>query len=219
MNFGISKKELAITLAFSSAIAIIAGIVSTHASDMLFLLLPSIAFAYIVRLLIRHARHAYESNIYKRHLFDVLERLNYYVQKGLPLVSAIDLALTGESETITRRMRVAKRELLLGLGLEDVLYRLDLAYGKSDLASSLEAHKAHDERHAAELEGSMQTYATLNMFVSTIAPSFIVFAFIGSTVIAGSLNGLFAMSLALLFLVPLAYAFANVLMYRRMYAQ
>ncbi|MEM3781763.1 MAG: hypothetical protein QXT43_02270 [Candidatus Micrarchaeaceae archaeon] len=218
--FGISLGELAVDLTLGSGIAFVLSLAAgPHTFLFVPLLAVSVAVVSAIRLFVLRARRMYESSVYKRHLFDAMERLSYYAQMGVPLPKAAELVSAGENGPVARRMRVAKRELLFGRDIASVLEGLGISGAKSDLASSLEAHKARIESHAAELEGTVQTYATLNMFISTIAPAFIVFALIGSTVVAGSLNGLFAVSLALLFAVPLAYAFANTLMYRRMYAQ
>jgi hypothetical protein len=70
----------------------------------------------------------------------------------------------------------------------------------------------------AEMEESAQRYATINMFISTILPSFLVFAFVGNSVLSGTGFSTFLFSITFLIMVPLAYAFGNAFMWKRLLA-
>ena len=55
----------------------------------------------------------------------------------------------------------------------------------------------------------MSRYATCSMFVSTIAPSFVIFSFIGSLLISQSASSIEFMSIALIAVIPIAYSIIN----------
>jgi hypothetical protein len=74
------------------------------------------------------------------------------------------------------------------------------------------------ESNRVATEESAQRYATFNMFISTILPSFMVFAFIGSSVLSRGSLSLSAFAAALLLGIPALYSLGNVLMWRRLLA-
>jgi hypothetical protein len=68
------------------------------------------------------------------------------------------------------------------------------------------------------VEASAQRYALVNMFVSTIVPSFMVFAFIGTTILSQANFSMLPFSVSLVIFIPLSYAIGNSLLSRKMYA-
>ncbi|MDE1856363.1 MAG: hypothetical protein KGH49_03985 [Candidatus Micrarchaeota archaeon] len=81
-----------------------------------------------------------------------------------------------------------------------------------------EHEQARKGREAVSI-GALQRSATINMFLSTMVPSFIIFAFIGQTIISQSTYGLLGLSLLLLIVVPFAYSAGAALMARRLIAE
>lgn len=74
------------------------------------------------------------------------------------------------------------------------------------------------EATRADAEESTQRYATFNMFVSTVVPSFMIFAFIGSSILSRSSFSVAAFASVLLLGVPLLYSLGSMLMWRRLLA-
>ncbi len=71
-------------------------------------------------------------------------------------------------------------------------------------------------RHA-DLPGTAQRHATMNMFLSAIAPSFAIFMFIGGLITSGSSGGMLQLGEVLLIAVPVSYSMANAFMARRLF--
>jgi len=83
------------------------------------------------------------------------------------------------------------------------------------IAKFIDSYKYSSKASNATKGSVMQRYATLNMFLSAIAPSFIVFLFVGSSIISSSYASLLALSVVLLVVVPLTYAFGMFAFERR----
>lgn len=62
----------------------------------------------------------------------------------------------------------------------------------------------------------MQRYATANMFISTIAPSFVIFGFIGDMVISQRSAGIMGLVLILNLLIPFVFTISNFAMLGRL---
>src|SRR5208337_387426 len=96
--------------------------------------------------------------------------------------------------------------------------RLSGAENLGQMRSALAAHELHRSERQSEIEESSQRYALINMFVSTIVPSFLVFAFIGTAILSQASFNLLPFSVSLLIFIPFSYAIGNSLLSRRMYA-
>jgi len=79
----------------------------------------------------------------------------------------------------------------------------------------IESYKNKQNASVSGLEASIQRNSTINMFISSVAPSFIIFMFIGNLVISGNYN-ILAIAIILLFMLPLAYAIGNAVFMRRL---
>ncbi|MDE1874207.1 MAG: hypothetical protein KGI04_03765 [Candidatus Micrarchaeota archaeon] len=83
-------------------------------------------------------------------------------------------------------------------------------------ASEIEKHERLVGARRAAVEEAAQRYATFNMFISTVLPSFMIFAFIGSSVLSSASFSIVAFSATLLLAVPFFYSLGNLLMWRRL---
>ena len=86
------------------------------------------------------------------------------------------------------------------------------------MRGALSAHELRLSEKRSVAEDSLQRYATISMFISTIVPSFLVFAFIGTAILSQASFNLLPFSVSMLILIPLAYAVGNSLLSRRLYA-
>lgn len=66
---------------------------------------------------------------------------------------------------------------------------------------------------------SLQRNSTVNMFLSTLLPSFLLFIFVGTTVLSPSSIGLVLISLMVLIFVPSVYAISSTIFSRRLIAE
>ena len=66
------------------------------------------------------------------------------------------------------------------------------------------------------LDASLQRYATINMFMSTVLPSFVIFIFIGETILAQGSGSMVPLSIVMVLVLPFAYLLGNLLIKRRL---
>jgi hypothetical protein len=93
---------------------------------------------------------------------------------------------------------------MLGIDAEDFSH-IDLFIGR-------EIEKVKEK--ASQVEPLLQRDATINMFISTIAPSFVILAFIGSSIL--STPSIIFLSFMLLSILPVLYAISLTLSQRRL---
>lgn len=84
------------------------------------------------------------------------------------------------------------------------------------IKAALELHEAAVKEELAELESACSRYATINMFISTVLPSFIIFAFIGSAIISNSAPDMLLFAIVVLVGLPAVYSFGNAKLNGRM---
>jgi hypothetical protein len=126
-----------------------------------------------------------------------------------------------DSATLRDKVKESFRRHLMG---EEFRIRMDTEEGKGYAKAAgsrprdvVRGHAFYLRTKRAEIEEAAQRYATLNMFLSTILPSFLVFAFIGESILSRGGFGTLLFSLVLLVLIPMAYAAGNVIMWRRLH--
>ncbi|MGC8676360.1 MAG: hypothetical protein ACP5T3_02485 [Candidatus Micrarchaeia archaeon] len=201
------------------AVAAAAGFaVSANGIVLVAVIFASFGFACALSVLLSRARQTYAKHRFVQQMLLALEKVDYYLQKGFSLAVAVNVVAANESGEVKQQLIRFKNSVVLGMPIDKAIAQLGIEVSGDNIAMAVASLKTHDERHASETEGSIQTYATLNMFISTIAPSFVIFAFVGTAVIAGAFSNMLLLSVLLLFAVPLAYAFGNLLMSRRLYA-
>lgn len=192
-----------------SATALFAILVAASASVQL--------TAYLVRL----NREAYEKKKMRDSLLDYLHRIFFYKAKGGSYLRALrESRDCVEDPQLRERIASAGRKHLMGGELQSEA-DLDVAViggGELLVGEEIRRQRLLMDSKQAEVEESSQRYATFNMFISTILPSFLVFAFIGNTILSQSGFGILLFSCILLLLIPLLYSLGNALMWRRLFA-
>lgn len=86
---------------------------------------------------------------------------------------------------------------------------LPLSLKPSALQVFTEKINSEEEEKASSIEQYSQRYATINMFLSSVLPSFIIFGFVGSSIISQNDPSLMAFSVIMIFALPLLYAVGN----------
>ncbi len=162
---------------------------------------------------------------------ETINSFNYILSsKGsMPLLQSVRKAIDLQKDRKAKAMlRCAYGRIMLG---DDAPSAFEYAMAKcgckgtklpwnSDIYASI-GNLIEDYNYSAKAEeakrgSALQRYATLNMFLSAIAPSFIVFIFVGSTIVAGSSASMLAISTVLLVALPLAYSFGSFAFARRL---
>ncbi len=155
----------------------------------------------------------------RTQLVDYLYRSVYGKSKSGSFALAMRRAL-GSVASRELRGRIAKelrmRFMYSGFGSEQEAGVLGGCSTKRDAESRVAAYMLAEKSRRSRIDEAAQRYATLGMFVSTILPSFMIFAFIGDYVLAQSASGLLLLSVGLLSVVPIAYSLGTGLMWRRL---
>ncbi len=84
------------------------------------------------------------------------------------------------------------------------------------LSNAVEEYQNKRSERDSVKASRMQRYATANMFISTIAPSFVIFGFIGDMVISQKAIGIIGLILALDLLIPFVFTISNFVMLGRL---
>ncbi len=109
---------------------------------------------------------------------------------------------------------IAKAHLRLGK-VGDLTRSIPTEVGAATFLSNIIAqHYDKMQTLSSTAASRLQRYATANMFVSTIVPSFVIFGFIGSLVISQKAVGISALVVIMNLIIPFLYALSNFTMYR-----
>ena len=226
-------KAAAAALAFSFLMALLVAINGFSVQLALLFAFLSLFFVATVLALLVSSTEAYRKKKLEEGLAEFFYRAIYYKSRSGSYLRAVDKAVQGTSERVLKGMAGrASKSLKLGGGfLSGVDSRGELKDGAllkglrpggtdelSQMRSALAAHELHTSGSQSAVEESSQRYATINMFVSTVAPSFLVFAFIGTAILSQAGVSLLLFSVSLLIFIPLSYAIGNSFLSRRMYA-
>lgn len=192
--------------------------------------IASFSSVLTISLLLRLNRKAHARKTLRDGLVEYLYKVIYYRLRKGSYFNAVDRASasTGSHALRSLVVRASKSFRLGGSFLEGIRSAEDLRSdavleslrcGPSDeraMNGIISAHNLYLSARQAAVEASSQRDAVLNMFISTILPSFILFAFVGSTIISQAGLDLLAASVLLIVLVPLFYSMGTFLMWRRL---
>ncbi len=228
-----ATKAIAAFLTFSAILLLLITVNGFNALLALLFAFLSAFFVTTVGVLLESNAEAYRKNRLADGLAEFFYRLGYYKSTKSSYFRAVDKAVQGTSARGLRRIvDRASKELKLGgsflaglasgedLGEGALLdnLRLSGADTPAQVRDALAAHELHLGERQSEVEASAQRYALVNMFVSTIVPSFMVFAFIGTTILSQANFSMLPFSVSLVIFIPLSYAIGNSLLSRKMYA-
>ena len=188
----------------------------------------STLFCLTVLMLRRSIVRSYESNLLCEDLFDCISRIAHYKSCGVTTPNSISNSVA-QAHTTKTRAAFLKISRMIRLG-EDfqcasriALSSLGAAYQPVSIGESriqlqqiFDSYGEMKRSRASIALDTLQRDATISMFLSTILPSFLLFIFVGSAVLSESGAGMIAISISLLILVPLFYAFSNAIFARRL---
>lgn len=152
-----------------------------------------------------------------------LGRMSYYRSSGMTLSKSLGRAAASSPDAkVSSLMRNVSRRTGLGDDLGDAIAaalrrerRLSAVlsrYMKSHdqtVEESVSMYESRRREKVAAANSLSARYATLNMFLSTIAPSFVMFSFIGSMLISQESGGIGFMSIAMIAAIPSVYSMVN----------
>lgn len=174
------------------------------------------AFVSLVK---RGLETAQRREAFRSGLMDALGSVLYYRSTGITSVSALEKASrSAEAPDLKEALLLLSRRRRLGeetdLSLDSVRGLREALPGNSRLANLepvaikgvLDSYRMELAERVSRMESESQRHATISMFVSTILPSFVVFAFIGSAIISGSEPSVLPFELAMLVALPMVYA-------------
>ena len=182
------------------------------------LLMVSISsFLLIALLYIRLKRFYDEAKLKKDFTESLYLAIEYAGEK--PIAKGLEIVMKNTKDE--RLKGILRREIISDLIKGTLLKRIKEAFktesgeiNYNKISSLIEKNEAELKFTVSEIESSMQRNATFNMFISTIAPSFIILGFIGNLIASGKFNPIifFIMLIAL----PVLYAFGLTLSQRRL---
>ncbi len=177
---------------------------------------------YSIQSLLELHRKNYRRKKTREDFAGYLHRLAFYRGKGGSYLKALEKAESGIDDPALRRDARASRKLFLMEGARHAepgrFGPGIISGGKTGVEEAINGYALDQNSKQADIEESAQRYATFNMFISTILPSFLIFGFIGNSIMSQSGFGIFMFSAFLLLAVPLIYAIGNALMWRRLLA-
>jgi hypothetical protein len=220
-------------LAFSSILLLLLAANGFSVPLALIFAFLSLFFVIATSILLEENVKAYRKRKLEDGLAEFFYRVSYYKSRKGSYFRAVDKAVQGTSardlrQIVDRASRGLKLggSLLYGIASGEELkdaallknLRLSGTGAPEQMRVALASHELHLGEMQSAIEESSQRYALINMFISTILPSFLVFTFIGTAILSQASINLLPFSVSLLIFIPLAYAVGNSLLSRRLYA-
>ncbi|MEM0124227.1 MAG: hypothetical protein QXF41_01635 [Candidatus Micrarchaeaceae archaeon] len=163
---------------------------------------------------------------------DALSALCYYRQKGKSILSTIGkVERISTNAKITSTLHQARMRIVSGedppSALSNAFIKNGIYFSGFHLANGTNIYasvkKYLDEKLSEKLrknaikEATLQRYATFNMFLSSVLPSFIIFAFVAESILNGGRNNLLFLSIVMLEVIPTLYFLGNTAFFRRLF--
>lgn len=180
------------------------------------ILAASNASVLSIHLLLRANRKAYESKAGRLEFIECLNRTMYRKRAGRSYAKAL-VESAGEIRMKDLRESVfanARKRIMEWDGTPNG----QEGYGRTWAEAEIRKQARSTDASRADVEERAQRYATFNMFLSTVLPSFLVFAFIGGSILSHAYFSMLLFSICLVFTIPVLYSFGNLLMWRRLFA-
>jgi len=182
------------------------------------LLIASISSCLIIALLYIRLKRFYDEAKLKKDFIESLYLAIEYAG-GKPITKGLEIVMKNTKDEKLRG--ILRREVVSDLIKGTLSDRIREAFNTKSgeinynkISSLIEKNEAELKFTASEIEADMQRGATFNMFISTIAPSFIILGFIGDLIASSRFNPI--MFFIILTALPVLYAFGLTLSQRRL---
>lgn len=221
---------------FSSLLCVILCYANGITNLSLDILLCSISFFF--SLLLFFSRESLESfnkdSKERKEMVSLLSQIIYYKTKNAPLSKTLlTIFDTMKGDDLKPKLNNAIKRMQLGSNFSDAMHSsfsgllksMDLSFFEaadgpySQISNSVSIYLDRLREKSAVSLDSLQRSSTIGMFLSTLLPSFVLFAFVGATIISQSAISLLPLSFALLIGIPLVYALNNASFMRRLIAE
>jgi hypothetical protein len=195
--------------------------------------LLSMPLTLLSTLLFLKTRSGRQAKALEEDLIECLYSMLYYKTNKLTTYSTmLRVARNADSTEARRIMESAARRVRLGESLGwalssacsgsgcGILQRLSDSGDKdayNAIRKALDSYEYSVAESKARVEESIQKYATVNMFLATVLPSFVIFSFMGGIVLTQRDSSLFLLSMAMLIVLPFMYLIGTVFLNRRLY--
>ncbi|MDE1851245.1 MAG: hypothetical protein KGH69_00965 [Candidatus Micrarchaeota archaeon] len=186
----------------------------------------SLGFSALLGFMATRARHSEISTNLRSAVIKRLRILSYYTNKGVGLCSSLERLASGSDDAAVERLFLRIRNMVmmgcdfnrsLAAGAAGMGIALDVP-AQGTIGKFLDNEEYAAEETAAQYEGSINRNALVAMFISAVLPSFLVFAFVGNTILSQRDANIFLFSVVMLVFLPLAYALGRMLMGGRIHA-
>ncbi len=189
----------------------------------------SISASLVIVYSISMARRSGERREFDNEISGSLSAAIFYNSSGIPLQRSIEMSVGAKSLARQPLLQLARR-IELGQRFHDAFFAIPSlagsgAFGTASTHSeitipaigALVALRAQTNKaKAATLESSVQKYSTVGMFLAVILPSFVLFSFMGSSVLLNSASGSAFLYPVLVCALPAAYALCSMIVLRRL---
>ncbi|MGC8538656.1 MAG: hypothetical protein ACP5MK_02195 [Candidatus Micrarchaeia archaeon] len=224
-----SMASISIVAIIMLGVTAFVSVASSFVSQYLPALISLAAVALITAYLAYRLRRI---QIEKKRFDQIIEFLYnlYYLRQKHTLASNMYMLASGIGNVADRqKLNEMANGIRLGGDFADLIYlQFEPLLNEFGLSRPPSCHYPNDQYQEIRelldsyesnehptLEASMQRYSTVNMFISTILPIFIMFIFIGSSIISQSGINKVEFSLIILTFIPAFYAVGNAIFIRR----
>lgn len=198
---------------------------------LLFYLLMSLPIAVLSLELVEKVTYARKTRHMRNLFIESLYVITYYRSKGMPLYKTIiKVAGLPGSQHVKDVLRKLANMMRLGETFNSAAISVCKESGidvigdmyankKGDydsLVKVLSLHESNVSEQNVRIEQSLQQYSTISMFISTIVPSFVIFAFIGESLLSQGPESLLAFSSVMVLGLPFAYLVWGTFVKRRL---
>ena len=167
-------------------------------------------------------------------LIESLYSITYYRSKGISMHRTIlRVASSSKSQRVKNVLQKLANRMRLGETFGCAIANackgtgmsfLEDLYGNEDgdydsLVKLLSRYESNLTEQGVRAEQSLQQYSTISMFISTIIPSFVIFAFIGESILSQGTHDLPGFSLVMVLVLPFMYLIWGIFAMRRLIAR
>ena len=189
----------------------------------------SVFSSYSLNLLLEGNKRAHSQKLLREDLISSLYRICYRKSKGGSFLKAVnDVANEETSPSLKAVLSQSAKKLAMGADFLSAIvsnpafadHSLLKNFEGSDaeaIKAKLSEHSFHSAKAHSEMDEALNRNATLNMFLSVVLPSFLLFAFVGSSIVSQVEASMLLLSVTVLIFVPVFYALGNRLLYRRLF--
>ncbi len=195
--------------------------------------LLSMPLALLSALLFLRIRSGRQAKALEEDIIECLYAMLYYKTNKLTTYSTmLRVSRNTDSMEACRIMESAARRVRLGESLGDALssacswngsHILQHLKDSDDkdaynaIRKALDSYEYSLAESKTRVDESIQKYATVNMFLATVLPSFVIFSFMGEIVLTQRGSSLLLLSLTMLIALPFMYLIGTVFLNRRLY--